>query len=60
MAVDRQQMRRIRRVARESLDFSSLHPGQEEAIQALLAGQDPLAVMPTGAGKRSRCCRPAR
>jgi ATP-dependent DNA helicase RecQ len=31
--------------------FSSFRPGQEEAIQSLLAGQHTLAVMPTGSGK---------
>jgi len=32
-------------------DFSSFRPGQEEAIQSLLAGNHTLVVMPTGAGK---------
>ena len=31
--------------------FSSFRPGQEAIIDALLAGRDILAVMPTGAGK---------
>jgi ATP-dependent DNA helicase RecQ len=31
--------------------YSAFRPGQEEAIDALLAGSDVLAVMPTGAGK---------
>ena len=31
--------------------FSGLRPGQERAIDALLAGDNVLAVMPTGAGK---------
>lgn len=31
--------------------FSSFRPGQEEAIQSLLAGNHTLTVMPTGAGK---------
>ncbi|MFA5874720.1 MAG: RecQ family ATP-dependent DNA helicase, partial [Anaerolineales bacterium] len=31
--------------------FSSFRPGQEEAIQSLLAGNHTLVVMPTGAGK---------
>jgi ATP-dependent DNA helicase RecQ len=31
--------------------FSSFRPGQEEAIQSLLAGQHTLTVMPTGSGK---------
>ncbi len=31
--------------------YASFRPGQEEVVSALLAGQDALAVMPTGAGK---------
>jgi ATP-dependent DNA helicase RecQ len=31
--------------------YSSFRPGQEEVIDALAAGRDVLAVMPTGAGK---------
>lgn len=31
--------------------FDELHPGQQEAVAALLDGQDILAVLPTGAGK---------
>jgi ATP-dependent DNA helicase RecQ len=31
--------------------FSSFRPGQEETIDAILAGRDVLAIMPTGAGK---------
>jgi len=41
----------IRRVARENLGYDRLRPGQEDAIGALLAGRDTLAVMPTGSGK---------
>src|SRR5579884_2037294 len=37
--------------ARHLLGFSSLHPGQEEAVRALAGGSDVLVVMPTGAGK---------
>jgi ATP-dependent DNA helicase RecQ len=33
------------------LGLPSLRPGQEEAVEALLAGRDVLAVMPTGYGK---------
>ncbi|MDP2974954.1 MAG: DEAD/DEAH box helicase [Anaerolineales bacterium] len=36
---------------RTHFGFSSFRPGQEEAIQNLLAGHHTLAVMPTGAGK---------
>lgn len=31
--------------------YDSFRPGQEEIVSALLAGQDALAIMPTGAGK---------
>ncbi len=31
--------------------FSEFRPGQEEAVSALLSGENALAVMPTGAGK---------
>ena len=31
--------------------YDSFRPGQEEVVEALLAGRDALAVMPTGSGK---------
>lgn len=31
--------------------FSAFRPGQEEIVDALIAGEDALAIMPTGAGK---------
>jgi ATP-dependent DNA helicase RecQ len=42
---------RIDRVAREAFGFAALRPGQREAIDSALAGQDTLLVMSTGAGK---------
>ncbi len=39
------------RTAQEVFGYESLRPGQEEAMRAVLAGRDVLAVMPTGAGK---------
>ncbi|HZS86524.1 MAG TPA: DEAD/DEAH box helicase [Chloroflexota bacterium] len=42
---------RIREIARERFGYERLHPGQAEAVQALLAGRDTLVVMPTGSGK---------
>jgi ATP-dependent DNA helicase RecQ len=42
---------RIERLAQEKLGIERLHPGQLEAIEAVLAGRDTLAVMSTGYGK---------
>src|SRR5690606_1086843 len=39
------------RAAIDELGLESLRPGQREAIEALVAGRDVLAVMPTGFGK---------
>jgi len=41
----------IRAVARERLGFEDLRPGQLEAVQAVLAGRDTMAIMSTGSGK---------
>jgi ATP-dependent DNA helicase RecQ len=41
----------IARAARELLGFTSLRPGQEDAVRAVIDGRDTLAVMPTGSGK---------
>ena len=38
-------------LARERLGFEGLRPGQRPAVEALVAGRDVLAVLPTGAGK---------
>jgi ATP-dependent DNA helicase RecQ len=43
--------RRIREFAREVLGFEEFRPGQERAMQAVVAGRDTLAVLPSGAGK---------
>ncbi len=40
-----------RRVLREVFGFEDFRPGQEAAIEALLAGRHALTVMPTGSGK---------
>ncbi|HEX5369197.1 MAG TPA: DEAD/DEAH box helicase [Dehalococcoidia bacterium] len=42
---------RIRAAAAATLGLESLWPAQEEAIAALTAGRDTLALLPTGAGK---------
>jgi len=41
----------IEELARERLGFERLRPGQLPAVQALAAGRDALAVLPTGGGK---------
>jgi len=48
---DRTDEERLRRTAREDFGWEDLRPGQLEAMQALLAGRDVLAVLPTGGGK---------
>jgi ATP-dependent DNA helicase RecQ len=39
------------RSLRTTFGFEQLRPGQAEVIRSVMAGQDTLAVMPTGAGK---------
>jgi ATP-dependent DNA helicase RecQ len=41
----------IEELARERLGFARLRPGQLSAVEALTAGRDVLAVLPTGGGK---------
>ena len=41
----------IRRVAREVFGFDTLRAGQQEVVEAVVAGRDALAVMATGHGK---------
>jgi ATP-dependent DNA helicase RecQ len=41
----------VRRSLRETFGITRLHDGQQEVIARVLAGQDTLAIMPTGAGK---------
>ena len=41
----------VRRLAVERMGFAKLRPEQEAVIMPLLAGQDVLAILPTGAGK---------
>ena len=38
-------------VLRQTFGYPDFRPGQEEIVDALLAGRNVLAVMPTGAGK---------
>ncbi len=42
---------KIRRVAREKLEFDRLRPGQQDAVRAVVDGHDTLVVQPTGSGK---------
>jgi ATP-dependent DNA helicase RecQ len=42
---------KARRALTETYGFADFRPGQEEILAAALAGEDVLAVMPTGAGK---------
>jgi ATP-dependent DNA helicase RecQ len=41
----------VARAARERFGVTRFRPGQRDVIEAVLAGRDVLAVMPTGAGK---------
>ncbi|HTQ81140.1 MAG TPA: ATP-dependent DNA helicase RecQ [Thermoanaerobaculia bacterium] len=41
----------LRRILRRHFGFHSLREGQEEVIRSVMAGQDVLAILPTGAGK---------
>lgn len=47
-------------VLRDVFGFPSFRPGQREIIDAVLAGEDCIAVMPTGAGKSLTYQLPAR
>lgn len=47
-------------VLREVFGFTEFRPGQREVIEAVLAGRDCIALMPTGAGKSLTYQIPAR
>ena len=49
-----------RTVLRDVFGFDTFLPGQEDIIDAVLAGRDCIAVMPTGAGKSLTYQLPAR
>jgi ATP-dependent DNA helicase RecQ len=49
-----------RAVLHEVFGYSEFRPGQEKVIDAVLAGRDCIAVMPTGAGKSLTFMLPAR
>ena len=41
----------LQNALRELFGFPSFHPGQEEVISRIMAGEDTLAILATGAGK---------
>ncbi|MFG3657092.1 hypothetical protein [Streptomyces sp. NPDC047706] len=45
---------RLRRTAADVFGWRELRPGQSDAMEAVMAGQDTLEVMPTG-GARGEC-----
>ena len=53
-------IRPAERVLREVFGFERFRPGQREVVEAVLAGQDCIAVMPTGAGKSLTFQLPAK
>jgi ATP-dependent DNA helicase RecQ len=50
----------IHTVLRGAFGYDTFRPGQEQVIEAVLAGHDCIAVMPTGAGKSLTFQLPAR
>jgi ATP-dependent DNA helicase RecQ len=50
MAAAKASAKDIERLAKETLGFEKLRPGQLQAIEAVSAGRDTLAVMSTGYG----------
>jgi ATP-dependent DNA helicase RecQ len=51
MAAAKVSRKSVERLAKETLGFEELRPGQLQAIEAVAAGRDTLAVMSTGYGK---------
>ncbi|HEX6063356.1 MAG TPA: DEAD/DEAH box helicase, partial [Longimicrobiales bacterium] len=47
-------------ILHEVFGYSEFRPGQEKVVNAVLAGRDCIAVMPTGAGKSLTFMLPAR
>lgn len=42
---------KTKEIVKKYFGYDSLRPGQEELVEAILAGKDALGIMPTGAGK---------
>jgi ATP-dependent DNA helicase RecQ len=51
MATKKEKSHHVQRVAKDTLGYGQLRPGQEEAVRSVIDGRDTLAVMPTGSGK---------
>jgi ATP-dependent DNA helicase RecQ len=51
---------KLRQQLKDTFGYATFRPGQEAVIRTVLAGQDCLAVMPTGAGKSLLYQLPAR
>ena len=51
---------RLDRALRDTFGYDSFRPGQRQVIEAVLAGRDCIAIMPTGAGKSLTFQLPAR
>jgi len=51
MAAAKSSQQDVKRLAKETLGFERLRPGQLQAIEAVTSGRDTLAVMSTGYGK---------
>ena len=51
MAAKKRALTEMKLTMRELFGIKKLRPGQEEVIESVVAGQNTLAIMPTGAGK---------
>lgn len=49
--MDKRQSKAIKNIVQKTLGYKQLRPGQERALQDILAGHDTLVVMPTSSGK---------
>jgi ATP-dependent DNA helicase RecQ len=50
----------LRAALKEAFGYDSFRPGQQQVIEAVLAGRDCVAIMPTGAGKSLTFQLPSR